>query len=258
MSEEKNIAKRVVADIISSPMVVLPFMVGTAAFASLFALGLKGSAFLGAMLIGVGGVLGSGGMFLTKMILGRDERVKKIVEESRDKAKQDKLKQLDHFHHRLTMDGDSRTEDSMQDLRSLRQAFGQLDKIAPDLNRAMIDEIRKRSEELFQQCVSSLEKSLQLWKTADSLASEKARKPILEQREKLVSEVIGTVEHMSQTLAAVQGITNKSDGDARLQQLRGELDQSLEVAKRVEQRVDSLLNQGSLKKLNNFNNTSTE
>ena len=258
MSEEKNIAKRVVADIISSPMVVLPFMVGTAAFASLFALGLKGSAFLGAMLVGVGGVLGSGGMFLTKMILGRDERVKKIVEESRDKAKQDKLKQLDHFHHRLTMDGDSRTEDSMQDLRSLRQAFGQLDKIAPDLNRAMIDEIRKRSEELFQQCVSSLEKSLQLWKTADSLASEKARKPILEQREKLVSEVIGTVEHMSQTLAAVQGITNKSDGDARLQQLRGELDQSLEVAKRVEQRVDSLLNQGSLKKLNNFNNTSTE
>lgn len=258
MSEEKNIAKRVVADIISSPMVVLPFMVGTAAFASLFALGLKGSAFLGAMLIGVGGVLGSGGMFLTKMILGRDERVKKIVEESRDKAKQNKLKQLDHFHHRLTMDGDSRTEDSMQDLRSLRQAFGQLDKIAPDLNRAMIDEIRKRSEELFQQCVSSLEKSLQLWKTADSLASEKARKPILEQREKLVSEVIGTVEHMSQTLAAVQGITNKSDGDARLQQLRGELDQSLEVAKRVEQRVDSLLNQGSLKKLNNFNNTSTE
>ena len=258
MSEEKNIAKRVVADIISSPMVVLPFMVGTAAFASLFALGLKGSAFLGAMLVGVGGVLGSGGMFLTKMILGRDERVKKIVEESRDKAKQDKLKQLDHFHHRLTMDGDSRTEDSMQDLRSLRQAFGQLDKIAPDLNRAMIDEIRKRSEELFQQCVSSLEKSLQLWKTADSLASEKARKPILEQREKLVSEVIGTVEHMSQTLAAVQGITNKSDGDARLQQLRGELDQSLEVAKRVEQRVDSLLNEGSLKKLNNFNNTSTE
>ena len=63
---------------------------------------------------------------------------------------------------------------------------------------------------------------------------------------------------MSQTLAAVQGITNKSDGDARLQQLRCELDQSLEVAKRVEQRVDSLLNKGSLKKLNNFNNTSTE
>ena len=53
---------------------------------------------------------------------------------------------------------------------------------------------------------------------------------------------------MSQTLAAVQGITNKSDGDARLQQLRGELDQSLEVAKRVEQRVDSLLNERSLKK----------
>ena len=258
MSEEKNITKRVIADVVSSPMVIFPFMVGTAACASLFALGLKGSAFLGAMLVGLSGVLGSGGMFLTKMILGRDERVKKIVEESREKAKKDKLKRLDHFHHRLTLDGDSRTEDSMQDLRSLRQAFSQLDKIAPDLNRAMIDEIQKRAEELFQQCVRSLEKSLQLWKTADSLASELAQKPIMEQREKLVGEVIGTVEHMSRTLAAVQGITKKSDGDARLQTLRGELDQSLEVAKRVEQRVDSLLNKRSLKKLNNFNNTSTE
>lgn len=258
MSEEKNIAKRVIADVISSPMVIFPFMVGTAAFASLFALGLKGSAFLAAMLVGLSGVLGSGGMFLTKMILGRDERVKKIIEESRDKAKKDKLKRLDHFHHRLTLDGDSRTEDSMQDLRSLRQAFRQLDKIAPDLNRAMIDEIQKRAEELFQQCVRSLEKSLQLWKTADSLASELAQKPIMEQREKLVGEVVGTVEHMSRTLAAVQGITKKSDGDARLQTLRGELDQSLEVAKKVEQRVDSLLNTNSLNKLNKLNNTSTE
>ena len=258
MSEEKNIAKRVIADVISSPMVIFPFMVGTAAFASLFALGLKGSAFLGAMLVGLSGVLGSGGIFLTKMILGRDERVKKIIEESRDKAKKDKLKRLDHFHHRLTLDGDSRTEDSMQDLRSLRQAFSQLDKIAPDLNRAMIDEIQKRAEELFQQCVRSLEKSLQLWKTADSLASELAQKPIMEQREKLVGEVVGTVEHMSRTLAAVQGITKKSDGDARLQTLRGELDQSLEVAKKVEQRVDSLLNTNSLNKLNKLNNTSTE
>jgi len=258
VNEEKNIAKRVIADVISSPMVIFPFMVGTAAFASLFALGLKGSAFLGAMIVGLSGVLGSGGMFLTKMILGRDERVKKIIEESRDKAKKDKLKRLDHFHHRLTLDGDSRTEDSMQDLRSLRQAFRQLDKIAPDLNRAMIDEIQKRAEELFQQCVRSLEKSLQLWKTADSLASELAQKPIMEQREKLVGEVVGTVEHMSRTLAAVQGITKKSDGDARLQTLRGELDQSLEVAKKVEQRVDSLLNTNSLNKLNKLNNTSTE
>jgi hypothetical protein len=103
-----------------------------------------------------------------------------------------------------------------------------------------------------------LEKSLQLWKTADSLASELAQKPIMEQREKLVGEVVGTVEHMSRTLAAVQGITKKSDGDARLQTLRGELDQSLEVAKKVEQRVDSLLNTNSLNKLNKLNNTSTE
>ena len=44
MSDNKNLAKRVMADIVSSPLVLMPFMVGSAAFASLFALGLKGSA----------------------------------------------------------------------------------------------------------------------------------------------------------------------------------------------------------------------
>ena len=136
---------------------------------------------------------------------------------------------------------DKRTETAMQDLRSLRQAFQQLDKIAPDLNRAIVEDIQQRSEELFQQCVSSLEKTLQLWKTAESLASKTARKPILKQREKLVAEVVQTVEHMSQTLASVQGMTSRRDGDIRLQRLRSELDQSMEVAKKVEQRVDALL-----------------
>ena len=243
-------------DILGSPLVVMPFMVGSAAFASLFAMGLKGSAAVIAVLIGLAGTLASAGTFLTKFILGRDDRVKQLVEASRDKAKRDKRKALDHFHHRLTMDGDERTETAMQDLRSLRQAFRQLDKIAPDLNRAMIEDIQQRSEELFQQCMSSLEKTLQLWKTADSLASEMARKPILEQREKLVGEVVQTVEHMSRTLASVQGITSRSDGDARLQRLRGELDQSLEVAKKVEQRIDLLLTGGRVQNLSEINKQS--
>ena len=254
MSDNKNMAKRVMADILGSPLVLMPFMVGSAAFASLFALGLKGSVAVGAVLIGLAGTLAAAGTFITKFILGKDDRVKQLVEASRDKAKRDKRKALEHFHHRLTMDGDERTETAMQDLRSLRQAFRQLDKIAPDLNRAMIEDIQQRSEELFQQCVSSLDKTLQLWKTAESLASEAARKPILEQREKLVGDVVQTVEHLSRTLASVQGITSRSDGDARLQRLRGELDQSLEVAKKVEQRVDSLLTGGRVQNLSGINN----
>ena len=71
--DEKSITKRVMRDILGSPMVIFPFMVGSTAFASLFALGLKGSAAVGAMLVG-GGMLGSAGMFLTKLILGKEDR----------------------------------------------------------------------------------------------------------------------------------------------------------------------------------------
>ena len=90
MSDNKNLAKRVMADIVSSPLVLMPFMVGSAAFASLFALGLKGSAAVAATLVGLAGLLGSAGTFLTQFILGRDTRVKQLIEASRDKAKRDK------------------------------------------------------------------------------------------------------------------------------------------------------------------------
>ncbi|MDP7585377.1 MAG: hypothetical protein QF920_06195, partial [Verrucomicrobiota bacterium] len=59
MSDNKNMAKRVMADIVSSPLVLMPFMVGSMAFVSLFALGLKGSAAVGAVLIGLVGTLAS-------------------------------------------------------------------------------------------------------------------------------------------------------------------------------------------------------
>ena len=97
VSDNKNLAKRVMADIVSSPLVLMPFMVGSAAFASLFALGLKGSAALAATLVGLAGLLGSAGTFLTQFILGRDTRVKQLIEASRDKAKRDKRKAPDQY-----------------------------------------------------------------------------------------------------------------------------------------------------------------
>ena len=76
---------------------------------------------------------------------------------------------------------------------------------------------------------------------------------LLEEREKLAGDVVQTAEHMSRTLASVQGITNRSEGDIRLQRLRGELDQSMEVAKKVEQRVDSLLTGARVQNLSGIN-----
>ena len=67
-----NMAKRVMVDIVSSPLVLMPFMVGSMAFASLFALGLKGSAAVGAVLIGLVGMLANQGLERANRI---DQRV---------------------------------------------------------------------------------------------------------------------------------------------------------------------------------------
>ena len=153
------------------------------------------------------------------------------------------------------MDGDTRTEDAMQDLRSLRDAFRQLNVIAPDLNKAMIDEIQERAEELFAQCVSSLEKSLQLWKTSDSLAG-RTLGPETDSRAagktgQRSGGDCGAYEPDAGGSAAASPVSRRATpgcSSCAANSIRAS-----KVAKKVEQRVDSMLTGGSLQNLTQIN-----
>ena len=65
------------------------------------------------------------------------------------------------------------------------------------------------------------------------------RQPILARREKLISEVRTSIRQLSDILAQVQTMDMETASDSALGRIRKELETSLEVAKRVEDRMAS-------------------
>jgi acyl-CoA reductase-like NAD-dependent aldehyde dehydrogenase len=70
-----------------------------------------------------------------------------------------------------------------------------------------------------------------------------ARKPLLDQRERVIKDIQAAVKQLGGTLAALQRMDTGGATNHELSRLRDELDQSLEIASRVEARLSSLLDQ---------------
>jgi hypothetical protein len=150
---------------------------------------------------------------------------------------------LDALDRQLsTADDDPRPETALRDLRALVAAFAEAESAASAEHLPTVVEIRARVEELFNQCVHSLGQTDKLWSTAQRLNSPAARKPLLAQREKIIAEVQATVKQLSETLVGLQSLGSRQGPSAELTRLREELDQSLAVAKTVEEKVQSMLN----------------
>ena len=100
-----------------------------------------------------------------------------------------------------------------------------------------------RVRQLFDYSVHSLEQTLQLGDTAKILHLPEARRPLLEQREKIIADIQAGIQQLGNTLAALQRIGAGDQSNRELSRLRDELDQSLEIASRVEARLNTLLDQ---------------
>jgi hypothetical protein len=98
-------------------------------------------------------------------------------------------------------------------------------------------------QEVFQQGVEAVAQTGKLWQTARQLNTPAARQPLLDQRERIIADVQATVKQLSDTLVGVQSLGSGEGSSRELTRLREELDQSLAMAKTVEERVASLLNE---------------
>ena len=101
----------------------------------------------------------------------------------------------------------------------------------------MIIEVRMQVEALFEHCVRLIRQSLALWETASRLNTASAKDPIMAQREGLIEEVQTCVSQLSQTMVSLQNIHQVESNTERLKQMRNNLDESLEVARKVESRM---------------------
>lgn len=259
----KEFKKRVLLAMAGKPGTLYPLTAGIMALSGAWALEISAGM---PIFAGIALILMGVGSFLTSLLGqpgGLEEKVIKSMNEKSAKVREGMLDDLDQ---RLAGDGDPRTEKSLRDLRTLFSALaGHLDSAGTRTNETMIHGapaadtrtvdtrtadfttllgIMETAEKIFQTSVGALEKSLELWKKATVLTTGEAKKPILDLRERLIVNVEAGVSRLGQALAKVEaGEVENSAG--KLEGLGRELDETLEMAKRVEKRMKDFMNIGT-------------
>jgi hypothetical protein len=239
MLDDTKLRKKVLLRLLGNPLTVAPFLLGMTTMMTSWAMNWRPS--LG-VFAGLAGVLAAGGSYLSQLLINGDAITKQAAAELEQEDNAARQKLLDQLDQQLThADNDPRPEVCLRELRALLKAFEESEDDPANVTRASVFEVQTMVRQLFDRCVESLRQSDRLWQTAAGLQTPGARKPILSQREKIISEIQESIKHLSQTLVALQTLDRGADSNAELSRLRGELDQSLTIARTVEERVNALV-----------------
>lgn len=239
MSDDSSLRRRVMLRLLGSPLVVSPFLAGVTAGAASWALNWQPG--LGAFAV-LAGALGSAGIFVTRLLLNGPEIHETIQKELKHESRSARESLLDELDRRLTSsDKDPRPEASLRDLRALRESFEKLAGESSNANGFTVVEVLAQVRELHDRATRSLEQTIQLHEISVKLTTPNARQPIVEHRERLISEVQATVKQLGTTLVAIQELGTSPTAASGLSRLRSELDESLQAAARAEQRLEAML-----------------
>jgi len=230
----EELRKRILRDIFVAPSVVLPIVGGASAWLVSWAGG--GSDMLN--LVGLAGVLGGIGWFATRFIFQLDGISQKAMQDLANEARQKEENHLNELQKRLATDQDPRTE---QYLILLRENRAELEKLAqtPGIQIRSL-EILKQARQLFWAATDQLDQSLKMYQLAQKLSGEQ-KQGVLAQREHCLSEAHESAEHLRDAIATFRQFTDKNlqrDMDS----LQLELAESIQAAKRSEERLRDLQN----------------
>ena len=226
---------RVARDTILSPGVVVPPAIGV-------------SVALGGMLMGltlpvvapaavIGGVIGLG-VLAKRWFVGRRRIEEKAAFDLDRRAKLSRRRQLDLLNAKLLRDGDPRTNQALRGLRDLEARFERLSE--SKLHRPAPIEVITKVRQLIDDSFRSLDRSFELHETAREVITDEARERVERARERVLDEVQASVDQLVVTLDSIRTLGIGGDEQIQLAEIRRELDMSLDVARRVDERMRSL------------------
>jgi hypothetical protein len=228
----KELRRRVLRKIFLAPTVVLPVVVGLSSWLISWA----GDGVNSLTIVGLIGVLGGVGWAATRAIYGTEKFTNQAYHEMSQEAVQAENKQLDQLDQLLCQDNDPRDQELLRMLRTQRAQFRELAS-QPSL-AVRSTEVLARVEQLFRASVKNLSECYQLWIQSQSLGRTE-QKALLIEREKLLKEIRVTVEQVQKSLSEYKDLSKRAVG-TDLSELRGELESSIEIAKRTEERLREL------------------
>jgi hypothetical protein len=236
MLDRKTLQKKVILSLLSSPGTLLPLLGGSTLALMSWALSADPAR---AIFGGVALMLAGLGVFASRLLMGSDEVTKKAIDELQREAQEHTTRKLDALDARLQADGDSRSERCLRDLRALVNSFKEQHDWSELTNATSTFDILSGVDDLFHGCVRSLERSFELWSTAQRMNTASARQPLLKRREGIIGEVQESIIQLGRILAGIQGLGSGPTSTAELGRLRDELHNSLEVARRVDEKMKS-------------------
>ncbi|MEL7266733.1 MAG: hypothetical protein AAFP69_18260 [Planctomycetota bacterium] len=235
LPQQSDVTRRVWLDLLTSPLSLAPVVLGGTALMFSWAFGSDPILLAGSVLTMLAGV----GIGATRAVLGMEGISERAYEELRQEAIAQRNQQLDQLSLRLFGDQDPRTESLLRGLRQTQHAFDSLPEKVK--NSAANFTVFNQVYQVIDAAIAQLQYTLQLHDSALRVSGEPQRK-ILQQREAVIREVSETTQQLDQTAQQLHVFaTNHSASD--LASLRGELDESLKIARATEQRMRSLENQ---------------
>lgn len=239
MPDPKRFRRRLLYRLANSPSTLVPFAGGVAAL-------VVGGLVLGSPIAAFGGVvamLAGVGACATRFFMGNEKAAQLALEDLQGQDSRNRERELDRLDRELRRDGDPRTEQLLRDLRQLLRPFQGEGVDVPLLQgtpAALSFDIGARAHDLFLECTRMLRQSLELWRTAQGVSTQAAAGPILERREAIIGRVRGGVEQLGRSLATLQTLGSGPEGDDDLERVRRELDESLDIARRVDEELRNL------------------
>ena len=224
--DRREIERRLLLRLLGSPVTLIPlFGGGISALTPLFFNVEPGIP----LFLGITGVVAAGVSVLIRLLVSRDKISREVLGELQQRASATQERALDDLHQRLARDRDERDERLLADLRTL------VDQVSGDwseqVNVVASADILRTIDQLFQGCVRSLERTLRLKEMADQMGTPEARHGLLQERERLLSEVRQSVIQLSSLVTQLRmlDMTSPTSG-TDLAAIRDELDRSLAAA----------------------------
>lgn len=232
---QKRLRQKVLLNLASSPVTLIPLLLGVTVLLGLWTFGINSVL---AAVIGVGALLTGVGTFFTRLFVGDSRVAEKSIADLRREHEQERIDELDELDKQLTKDRDSRTQKMLRDLRSLVKTFKD-NSHNDNLNTSSLLDITTGVEELFEEGVKMLRKSLEFSRTARDFNDKSTREAILQRREEVLTDVGKSIDQLGKLLTDIQ----EMDVQDRSQQdrIRQELRDSFDIAKRVRERMSDLL-----------------
>ncbi|MCA9187812.1 MAG: hypothetical protein R3E01_21420 [Pirellulaceae bacterium] len=227
-----SVKRKVYLDLFASPSTLLPMVGGLTALLASWAVG--GNAVFN--FAGVAGILGGAGMFATRLIFGLENLTQRAYDYVLQKQQQQKDSALEELAKRLLTDQDPRTEVCLTQLRHL------YDTLAKDIREGKITlaahDVMDGVDRMFHLCVEHLQRSYELYALSQQQQGI-SRQTTMRQREELIGEVIQSVQYLENVVQQLNSVASRRS-KSELSQLRAELDETISVARRAEERTEAI------------------